>query len=206
MDKRHYNWSWFDYFWVQVDWGWSQSPCSNSWACAETGFIGCYYIAGFIAKEQMRLNCGVGEDSWKSLDCKEIQPAHSEGDQSWVFIGRTDAEAETAILWLPSAKNWLTGKDPDAGKDWRWEEKGDDRGWDGWMASPSQWTWVWVNSRSWWWTGRPGVLWSMGSQSLTWLSDWTELNWRLLILRRKFLFYSLPLSLPFTVSIWEDGC
>ena len=58
------------------------------------------------------------------LDCKEIQPVHPGGNQSWVFIGRTDTEAETPILWTPDAKNWLTGKDPDAGKDWRQEEKG----------------------------------------------------------------------------------
>ena len=58
------------------------------------------------------------------LDCKEIQPVHPKGDQSWIFIGRTDAEAETPILWPPDAKNWLTGIDPDAGKDWRREEKG----------------------------------------------------------------------------------
>ena len=58
------------------------------------------------------------------LDCKEIQPVHPKGDQSWIFIGRTDAEAETLILWPPDAKKWLTGKDPDAGKDWRREEKG----------------------------------------------------------------------------------
>ena len=58
------------------------------------------------------------------LDCKEIQPVHPKGDQSWVFIGRTDAEAETPILWPPDAKSWLIGKDPDAGKDWRQEEKG----------------------------------------------------------------------------------
>ena len=57
------------------------------------------------------------------LDCKEIQPVHSKGDQSWVFIGRTDVEAETLVLWLPGAKNWLIGKDPDAGQDWRQEEK-----------------------------------------------------------------------------------
>ena len=57
------------------------------------------------------------------LDCKEIQPVHPKGDQSWVFIGRTDVEGETAILWLPDAKNWLTGKDPVAGKDWKQEEK-----------------------------------------------------------------------------------
>ena len=58
------------------------------------------------------------------LDCKEIQPVHSKGDQSWVFIGRTDAKAETPILWPPYVKSWLIGKDPDAGKDWRQEEKG----------------------------------------------------------------------------------
>ena len=58
------------------------------------------------------------------LDCKEIQPAYPQGNQSWIFIGKTDAEAEIPILWLPEAKNWLTGKDPDAGKDWRREEKG----------------------------------------------------------------------------------
>ena len=58
------------------------------------------------------------------LDCKEIQPVHPKGDQPWIFIGRTDAEAEILILWPPDAKNWLTGKDPNAGKDWRQEEKG----------------------------------------------------------------------------------
>ena len=58
-----------------------------------------------------------------SLDCKEIKPVPPKGNQSWIFIGRTDAEAETPILWLPDAKNWLIGKDPDAGKDWRQEEK-----------------------------------------------------------------------------------
>ena len=56
--------------------------------------------------------------------------------------------------------------------------EGDDRGWDGWMASPTQWTWIWVNFRSWWWTGRASVLRFMGSQSQTWLGDWTELNWK----------------------------
>ena len=68
----------------------------------------------------MLLNCGVGED----LRVKEIQLVHPKGDQSWIFIGRTDIEAETPILWLPDAKSWLIWKDPDAGKDWRWEEKG----------------------------------------------------------------------------------
>ena len=58
------------------------------------------------------------------LDYKEIQPVHPKGNQSWIFIVKTDAEAETPILWPPDAKNWLHGKDPDAGKDWRQEEKG----------------------------------------------------------------------------------
>ena len=112
------------------------------------------------------------------LDCKEIQPVHPKGDQSWVFIWRTDAEAETPILWPPDVKSWLIGKDPDAGSDWEQEVlEGDNRGWDGWMASPTRWAWVWVNSRSWWWTGRPGVLWFMGSQRVrhdwvTELTDW----------------------------------
>ena len=109
------------------------------------------------------------------LNCTEIQPAHPKGDQSWVFIGRTDAEAETPILWPPHAKSWLIEKDPDAGKDWRQEKKGtreDEMA--GWHLT--QWTWVWVNSRSWWWTGRPGMLRFMGSQSRTRLSDWTELK------------------------------
>ena len=65
------------------------------------------------------------EKSLKSLlDCKEIQPVNLKGNQSWIFIGRTDAEAEALILWPPDVKNWLFGKDPDAGNDWRWEEKG----------------------------------------------------------------------------------
>ena len=109
------------------------------------------------------------------LDCKEIQPVHSKGDQSWVFIGRNDAKAETPVLWPPHAKSWLIGRL------WCWEGlgvggEGDNRGWDGWMASRTPWTWVWVNSGSWWWTGRPGVLRFMGLQRVG--HDWaTELNW-----------------------------
>ena len=113
------------------------------------------------------------EKSLKSpLNSKEMQPVHPKGNNSWIFIVRTDAEADTPILWLPDV-NRLIGKDPDAGKDWRREEKGM-TGWDGWMASPTDWTWVWVNSRSWWWAGRPCVLQSMVLQSRTWLSNWTD--------------------------------
>ena len=106
------------------------------------------------------------------LDCKEIQPVHSK-DQSWVFIGGTYAEAP--MLWPPHAKSWLIGKDSDAGRDWGQEEKGttEDE-----MAGCHHWLdgQVWVNSGSWWWTGRPGVLQFMGSQRVG--HDWvTELNW-----------------------------
>ena len=105
------------------------------------------------------------------LDCKEIQPVHPKGDQSWVFIGKTDVEAETLILWPPHAKSWLYWKDPDALKDWGQEEKGmTEDEIDGWKASLTQWTWVWINSTSWWWTRRPGV-----TKTQTQLSDWTEL-------------------------------
>ena len=111
------------------------------------------------------------------LDCKEIKAVYPKGNQSWIFIGRTDAKAETPILWPPDGKKWLIGKDPDAGKDWRWEEKGtteDEVG--GWMASPTRRTWVWARSRSWWCIGRPSMLQSMGLQRIR--HGWaTELNW-----------------------------
>ena len=103
------------------------------------------------------------------LDCKEIQPVHPKGNQSWIFIGRTDAEAETPVVWPPDVK-WLIWKDPDVGKDWGQEEKGmtEDKmvGWHHRLNGK----WVWVDSGSWWWTGRPGVLQSMGSQRVG--HDW----------------------------------
>ena len=88
-------------------------------------------------QELVLLNCGVGEDSWEYLDCKEIQPVNPKGNQPWIFIGRTDAEAETPILRPPDAKNWLIRKDPDAGKGLRQKEKGmtEDEmvGWHHWL-------------------------------------------------------------------------
>ena len=101
---------------------------------------------------------------WRRLlrrDCKEIKPLNHKRNRSWRFIGRTDAEAEVPILWPPDVKNWLIGKDPDAGQDWRQEEKGV-TGWDGWMASLTWWTWIWAGLGSWSRTGKPGVLQSMG--------------------------------------------
>ena len=110
------------------------------------------------------------------LDYKEIQPVHPKGNQSW------------KIHWKDWCWSWNSNTLATCCKElthlkslWCWERlraggKGDNRGWDDWMASLTQWTWVWVNSRSWWWTGRPGVLQSMGSQRV-W-HDWvTELNW-----------------------------
>ena len=126
----------------------------------------------------MFLNCGV-EDSWESLHCKEIQPVCPKGNQSWIFIGRTDTEAETLMLWRPDAKNWLIGKGS-----WCWERlkaggEGDDRRWDDWMASLTWWLWVSISSGSLWWTGKHGVLQSMRMQRLR--HDWeTEMNWYIL--------------------------
>ena len=105
------------------------------------------------------------------LDCM-IQPVHPKGNQAWVFTGRTDAEAETAntlATWLKELTHW---KRPSCWERLKIGGEGDNRGWDGWMATPIQWTGVWVNSGS-WWTGKPGMLQSMGSQS-----NMTErLNW-----------------------------
>ena len=112
-----------------------------------------------------------------SLDCKEIQPLHAKGNQSWIFIGRTDVEAETPIL-----ATWC--KEPTHLKrPWCWERlkagwEGDNRGWNGWVASPTQWIWVWLNSGSLWWTREA---WCAAVHGVTknqiQLSDWTELNW-----------------------------
>ena len=109
------------------------------------------------------------------LDCKEIQPVHPKGEsvlgvhwKDWCWSWNSSTLATSCY----ELTHWK--------RPWCWEGlgaggEGDDRGWDGWMASPTRWAWVWVNSRSWWWTGRPDVLWFMGLQ-IVW-DDWvTELN------------------------------
>ena len=108
------------------------------------------------------------------LVCK-IKPVNSKGNQSWILIGWADAEAEAPISWPPDAKTWLWKRL------WNWERlkagrEGDNRGWDGWMALLTRWTWVWASSRSWWWTEKPGLLQFIGCQRVR--HDWgTELNW-----------------------------
>ena len=110
------------------------------------------------------------------LDCKEIQPVHSE-DQPWDFFGRNDAKAETPVLWLPHVKSWLIGKDSDAGRDWEQEEKGKTEdemaGWHQWLdgLSLSELREL-VMDREALHAAIHGV-----AKSRTWLSDWTELNW-----------------------------
>ena len=135
---------------------------------------------------------------WKRPWCWEGLGAGGEGDdRGW--DGWMASLSRWTWVWVNSRSWWWTGRpgvlqfmgSQRVGHNWEtelnwtecWESlkvggEGDNRGWDGWMASMTRWTWVWVNSGSWWWTGRPGVLRFMGSQSRTRLSDWTELNWK----------------------------
>ena len=132
-------------------------------------------------EELMLLTYGVGEDSW------EIQPVHPEGNQSWMFIGSTDTEAETPVLWPPDVKNWLIREDPDAGKDWRQEEKG--------LTEDEMVRWHhWLNGREFeqalaigdrqgslaWWNP-----WGCKELDTTERLNWTELNWTELFERLK---------------------
>ena len=106
------------------------------------------------------------------LDCKEIKALSPKGNQPWIFIGSSN----TLATWCEELTHWK--------RPWYWEwlgagGEGDDRGWDGWMASLTLWTWVWVNSGNWWWTGRPGMLRFMGFQRFG-HNRATELNWSIL--------------------------
>ena len=128
------------------------------------------------AEELMLLNCGIGEDSWESLRLQGDQTSQSYRKsvlnihcKVWCWSWNSN----TLATCCKELTHWK--------KPWCWEKskvggKGDNRGWDGWMSSPTRLTWVWVSSRSWWWTGKPGMLQSMGSQTVG--HDWvTELNW-----------------------------
>ena len=136
------------------------------------------------------------------LDCKKIQAVHPKGDQSWIFTGRTDVEAETPILWPPDVKNWLIGKDPDAGKDWRQEEKG--------MTEDEMVVWHhWLNGHGFGWT--PGV--GDGQGGLACCSPWChkesdmseQLNWTELIFQ-SVLITEGSLDLFFQESTGNEFC
>ena len=129
------------------------------------------------------------------LDCKEIQPVHPKGDQSWIFTGRTDDEAETPILWPPDEKNWLIGKDSETGKDWRQEEKGTTK------DEMVRWHY-WLYGHEFEWTpgvgdGQGGLAhwspWGRKESNMTEGLNWTELNWPVvlnpLVHRSKFLLW-----------------
>ena len=145
----------------------------------------------------MLLNCGVREDSWESLGLQG-DPTSPSWRKSVLSVHWKDWcwnwNSNTLATWCEDLTHWK--------RPWFWERlraggEGDDRGWDGWMASLPQWTWVWVNSGSWWWTGRLRVLQSMGSQSLTRLSNWTELN----LCVSALLYLSHPLLPPLCLQV-----
>ena len=140
----------------------------------------------------MPLNCRVAEDLESPLDCKEVQPVHPKGNQWWLFLGRTVAEAETPVLWSHDAKFWLIWKDPDVGNDWRQEEWGWQkmRWLDGITDSVDM---SLSKPRSWWWTGRPGILQSMGSQRVG--HDWV------IELKLNILWHFLSLGLEWKLTI-----
>ena len=132
----------------------------------------------------MLLNCGVGEDAWESLGLQGDPTVHPKGNQSWIFIGRTDADAETPILWPPHAKSWLIGKDSDAGRDWgREEEKGTTE------VKMAEWHHQ-LDGHEFEWT--PGVgdgqrslaccdSWGCKESDMTERLNWTELNWTIIM-------------------------
>ena len=125
-------------------------------------------------EELMLLHCGLEKTLESPLDCKEIQPVHSKGDQFWVFIGGLILKLKLQYFGNLMQRVVSLEKILMLGGIGGRRRRGR-LGWDGWMASPTRWTWVWVNSGSWWWTGRPGVLGFMGLQRVG--HDWaTELN------------------------------
>ena len=154
----------------------NKSPSSQSY-----GFSSSHVWSWTIKKaEHWRIDafeCGVGEDSWEFLGLQgdSSSPSYRKSVLNIPWKGRCWSwNSNTSATWWEELTHLK--------RPWCWERlraggEGDDRGWDGWMASPTQWTWVWMNSGSWWWTGRPVLLLSMRSQYQIGLSNWTELNW-----------------------------
>ena len=151
----------------------------------------------------MLLNCGAREDSWESLG-QQGDPASPSERKAVLNIRWKDWcwswSSNTLVTWFEERTHLKRHR--------CWERlkaggKGDDTGWDGWMASPTQWTWIWVNSGSWWWTGRPGVLQSMGSQRVR--HDWaTELNWSDLV-GDLYLPALLRAPIPWERNLWVES-
>ena len=153
----------------------------------------------------MLLNCVLEKTLESPLDCQEIQPVHPKGDQSWVFIGRTDVEAETPILWPPHAKSWLIWKDPDAGKDGGQKEKGTTEdemvGWHYWpMDMGLGRLHHWPMDREAWRAAVHGV-----AKSWTRLSNWTELRWFRSEVRGEPSLTLWHLD-TWSVSVWFNCC
>ena len=139
------------------------------------------------------------EKTLKSLfHFKEIKPINPKGNQSWIVLGRNDAEAEAPVFGPPDQRTDSFEKILTLGKIKAGGE-GDKRGWDGWMASPTQWTWFWASSGSWWWTGNPGVLQSMGLQRVghhwaTELTDWPSTSTLVRMFFSFFFFFRMFFS------------
>ena len=134
----------------------------TAWATAALSIARCRDFLWTYPQNHLQLSSKRGQGNLSTVHGCKFKPIRKEsqffriqvnpkGNQPWIFIGRTDAEVYAPILWPRDAKSWLIGKDPDAGKDWRQEEKGTTE--DGWMASQTQWTWIWASPRRWWRTG-----------------------------------------------------
>ena len=155
----------------------------------------------------MFLSCGVGKTLESPLDCTEIKLVNPKGNQSWIFIGRTWCWRWNSNILVTWCEELTHLKRP-----WYWERlmvgrEGDDRGWDGWVASPTWWTWIWAISRSWWWTGKPGVLQSMRLQRVGHDCP-TELNWSDVVSLNQtyiYILYKANINIGFMFIFGENN-